>query len=205
MLKPFQTIATSFVMLVVYMAIILLAKDKIRQRNDDTQQSNPGAPAGPRNNRSYLSQVTERLVDKLRGLFHLDPFYVPMLGSTLGLLYGFRAVEHHHLALPGTEKYLNTCPQDSWQTAAEVLVKLFATTVTTVGVHGHLNSLNGSRFWRRDLFHALEVCLNPLASVLSFIVEGHRILISTEAVMWLLYLHWSITHGGPQPLVTRAR
>jgi hypothetical protein len=169
MLKPFRTIATSFVMLGIYMAIILLAKDKIRHRNNDTQQSNPGAPAGPRNKRSHLTRIIQRLVDKLRGLFRPESFYVPMLGSTLGLLYGFRALEQHQLALPGTEKYLNACPQDSRRTAAEVLVKLFAAAVTTVGVLGHLNSLNGSRFWRRELFHALEVCLNPLASVLSFI------------------------------------
>lgn len=186
MLKPFRTIATSFVMLGAYMFIILLAKDKIRQRNNDTQQSNPGASAGPRNKLPHLSRIIERLVDKLRGLFRPDSHYVPMLGGTLGLLYGFRAMEQHHLALPGTEKYLNTCPQDSRRTAAEVLVKLFAATVTTVGVHGHLNSLNGSRFWRRELFHALELCLNPLASVLSFVTA-----------VWYSFIDLVLISDGP--------
>jgi hypothetical protein len=176
MLKPLRVTATSFVILGAYMFLILLEKDNIRKRrddaqqsNDDTPQSNPESTASPPNERSYLVRTLERLVNNLRGLFRPTSFYVPIWGSTLGLLYGFRAMEGHHLALPATEKYFNACPQDSRQTTTEVLVKLFAATVTTVGVHGHLNSLNGSRFWRRELFHALEVCFNPLASVLSFI------------------------------------
>jgi hypothetical protein len=169
MLKPLRVTATSFVILGAYCFLILLAKDNIRKRNDDAQQSNPGTTASPPNERSYLVRTLERLVNNLRGLFRPTSFYVPVWGSTLGLLYGFRAMEGHQVALPGTEKYFSTCPQDSRRTATEVLVKLFAATVTTVGVHGHLNSLNGARFWRRELFHALAVCLNPLASVLSFI------------------------------------
>jgi hypothetical protein len=109
-----------------------------------------------------------------------------MLSSTLGLLYGFRAMEGHQLALPGTEKYLNACPQDSRRTATEVLVKLFAATVMTVGVHGHLNSLNGSRFWRREIFHSLEICFNPLASVLSLITA-----------VWYGFIDLLVFNAGP--------
>jgi hypothetical protein len=168
-LKPLRVTATNFVILGAYMFLMLLAKDNIRKRNDGAQQSNSESTASSPNERSYLVRTLERLVNNLRGLFRPTSFYVPMWGSTLGLLYGFRAMEGHQLVLPGTEKYFNACPQDSRRTATEVLVKLFAATVTTIGVHGHLNSLNGSRFWKRELFHALEVCFNPLALVLSFI------------------------------------
>jgi hypothetical protein len=189
-LEPLRVTATSFVILGAYMFLYLLTKDDIRKRNNDAQQSNddalqsnddapknnddapqsnPESTASPPNERSYLVRTLERLVNSLKGLFRPTSFYVPMWGSTLGLLYGFRAMEGHQLALPGTEKYFNACPQDSRRTATEILVKFFAATVTTVGVHGHLNSLNGSRFWRCELFHALEFCFNPLASVLSFV------------------------------------
>jgi hypothetical protein len=159
-LKPLRVTATSFVILGAYMFLYLLTKDDIRKRNNDAQQSNddalqsnddapqsnPESTASPPNERSHLVRTLERLVNSLRGLFRPTSFYVPMWGSTLGLLYGFRAMEEHQLALPGTQKYFNVCPQDSRRTATEVLVKFFAVTVTTVGVHGHLNSLNGSRF-----------------------------------------------------------
>jgi hypothetical protein len=186
LLKPFRMMATSLVMLGVYTVILLLAKDKIRQRNNETQQGNPEAPASPPNKRAYLFRIFECLLNSLRGHLRPTSFYVPILGSTLGLLYGFRAMEKHQLALPGTEEYLDACPQDSRRTAAEVLVKLFAAAVTTIGVHGHLDSLNGSRFWRRELFHALEVCLNPLASVLSF----------TTAV-WYGFIDLIVFSAGP--------
>ncbi|KAG8161182.1 hypothetical protein KVR01_009446 [Diaporthe batatas] len=72
------------------------------------------------------------------------------------------------MALPGIEEYQTACPEASRRTSTGALVKLFAATVTTVGVHGHLSSLHGSLSWRRDLVRAVEVVINPLAPVFTF-------------------------------------
>lgn len=91
-----------------------------------------------------------------------------MLSTLLVLVYAFRAMESHRILLPGLEEYLEVCPQESRRSATGVYVKLFAATVTTVGVRGHLNSLNGSQGWKYELFRAIETFINPLASVFSF-------------------------------------
>jgi hypothetical protein len=46
-------------------------------------------------------------------------------------------------------------------------VKLFAATVTTVGIRGHLNSLIDVRAWRFGLFRVCEVLFNPLEALFS--------------------------------------
>lgn len=117
----------------------------------------------------YLARVLEVPKERLRELCRPTSFYIPMLSSFLALLYGNRAMEDHHVSLPGVEDYESACPRTSRRTATGVLVKLFTATVTTVGVHGHLNSLNGLKSWKFELFRALEVIVNPLTSISLFI------------------------------------
>ncbi|KAJ0108438.1 hypothetical protein J7T55_002042 [Diaporthe amygdali] len=91
-----------------------------------------------------------------------------MLSIMMAMLFTLRALEDHHMSLPGAEEYQEACPEGSRRTSTGAFVKLFAATVTTVGVHGHLNSINGSRSWKSELFRAIEVSTNPLAPVFSF-------------------------------------
>ncbi|KAJ8116072.1 hypothetical protein OPT61_g2424 [Boeremia exigua] len=95
--------------------------------------------------------------------------YLPILSIAFALLYGVRAMEDHQLSFPGTQDYQTSCPLDSRRTPTAVFVKLFAASVTTVGVHGHLSSLNGSKSWRLELFRVLQLGVNPLASVFAFV------------------------------------
>jgi hypothetical protein len=68
MLKFLRVTASSFVMLGIYMVIMLLVKDKVRQRNNSAQQSNPGSTASPQNKLSYLIRILGSLVNNLKGL-----------------------------------------------------------------------------------------------------------------------------------------
>lgn len=124
--------------------------------------------AGEQPDQPYFSRTLDTSKTRLRRLCRPTSFYIPMLSSILALIYAFRALEDHHISLPGTQEYQNTCPEGSRRTSTGAFVKLFAATVTTVGVYGHLSSLNGSRAWKFELFRAIEVSTNPLAPVISF-------------------------------------
>lgn len=124
--------------------------------------------AADKTDRSFLLRTFETSKNKLRELCHPTSFHIPMASSMLALIYLFRSLEDHHMSLPGNEEYQKACPEGSRRTLTGGFVKLFAATVTTVGVHGHLGSLNGSHSWKRELFRAIEVSTNPLAPVFLF-------------------------------------
>lgn len=136
-------------------AVALFSKDK-----------NP--TVGEQPDQSYLSRTLATSKNRLRELCRPTSFYIPMLSSILALIFAFRALEDHDISLPGIQKYQEACPEGSRRTSTGAFVKLFSATVTTVGVHGHLNSLNGSRAWKFELFRAIEVSTNPLAPVFLF-------------------------------------
>lgn len=149
-------------------------RQQVRARSANDSMNHEGLsaaqPANLRLNNHYFARMSEISKQRLRDLCSPTSFYVPLLSSILPLLYGFRAMEDHRRSLPGTEDYQLTCPQNPRRTVIGVLVKLFAATVTTVGVHGHLHSLEGSGSWKLELFRAVEVIINPLASVFSFVM-----------------------------------
>ena len=105
---------------------------------------------------------------RLKNLFRPSSVYIPTAITVLALIYIFRALETYQIALPQTDEYHMSCPQASRRTRTGVLVKLFAASVTTLGIHGHLDSLIGSSSWKRQLFRAIEVLISPLASVFLF-------------------------------------
>lgn len=117
---------------------------------------------------SYLKRASKFFVNKIQDLCRQTSVYIPILSSTLAMLFVFRALEDNHMFLPGTKEYETICPEGSRRTSTGALVKLFAATVTTVGVYGHLSSLKGSVSWKRELVRAVEVVINPLAPVFSF-------------------------------------
>jgi hypothetical protein len=92
-------------------------------------------------------------------------FWVPLFSITLTVFYTFCALENHYMAFDNTTEFATACPENDRRTQTSAFVKLFAGTVTTVCIHGHLGSLMGSDSWRRELFRMLEVLVNPLASL----------------------------------------
>lgn len=86
----------------------------------------------------------------------------------LVLICAFRAMQYHHISPPGIEDYHTARPQGSRRTAAGASVKLFAATVTSVGLRGHLHSLIGMKSWQYELYRAVEMLVKPLATLFSF-------------------------------------
>lgn len=151
------------------LAISLLSKERASrsryQADDASGISNQAAQTGEL---PFLKRMWRVSYTQLRELCRPKSIYIPLLSSIMALLYAVRIMEGHHLSLAGTEAYQTTCPAGSRRTATAAFVKLFAATVTTVGVHGHLDSLNGSTSWKFEVFRAIELCIMPLASVLAF-------------------------------------
>lgn len=151
------------------LAIFLVSSQrKIRtqhQANDAIGSSNQ---ADQGDERLFVKCLLRGSYARLRKLCHPNSIYILLLSSILTLLYAVRTMEGHHLPLTGTEDYHTSCPAGSRRTATAAFVKLFAAIVTTVGVHSHLHTLNSSTSWKFEVLHAIELCMVPLASVLSF-------------------------------------
>ncbi|KAF1941873.1 hypothetical protein EJ02DRAFT_466180 [Clathrospora elynae] len=105
--------------------------------------------------------------DMAHRIHRLSSFWVPLTSLTLTILFGFRYLESYHVTLSGTLPFSTACPEDGRRTQESVLVKSFTVTVTTLGIHGYLGSLAGSKSWRRQLHRIVEVLVKPLASVFS--------------------------------------
>lgn len=123
---------------------------------------------GDRRARSILSRYLDTWVERLHYLCRPTSNYIPMLGGILALVYAFDAIQSQHVTLTATEDFRTACPEGSRRTRTSVFVKLFAASVTTLGIHGHLSSLSGSTSWKREAFRAVELLINPLASVVAF-------------------------------------
>ncbi|KAF4556301.1 Hypothetical protein D9617_1g081770 [Elsinoe fawcettii] len=63
-----------------------------------------------------------------------------------------------------------SCPPEGRRTQTAVFVKLFAATVTTLCIHGHLGSLAGSGSLRRETFRAFEILICPLTPAFTLAV-----------------------------------
>lgn len=150
--------------------------------------------AGQQAERSLLRRLSDSPLNWLRKFCSPSSSHIPLGSGVLIVLYGVRAMENHQLSLPSTEDNVASCPENSRRTITGVFVKLFAATVTTIGVHGHLNSLNGGSSWKLELFRAFELCTIPLASVLSFI----------EA-FWYSFVDLLMLSPGPWKSGTTAR
>jgi hypothetical protein len=92
-------------------------------------------------------------------------FWVPLLSTTLTTVFSFHVLDSHYTPFDNTNDFAMACPEDDRRTQTSAFVRLFAATVTTMCIHGHLNSLGGSDAWRREFFRMLEVLVNPLASL----------------------------------------
>jgi hypothetical protein len=138
------------------------------QHDADRRTEVPDQAAG-RSKPPFVDRLLGLSMARLRQACLPNSYHVPLLSSILGLLYAVRAMEDHHMPLPGTEEYQTSCPAGSRRTTTAVFVKLFAATVTTMGVHGHLSSLKRSTSWKLELCRAIELCTIPLASVFSFV------------------------------------
>jgi hypothetical protein len=112
--------------------------------------------------------IRRELADMTRGIRNPTSFWIPGVSVYAILYYALRAVEHQETSLHDRQPFKESCPEHGRRTQAAVLVKLFAATVTTVAIHGHLGSLNGSDSWRRELARALEVLIIPLAPLFQF-------------------------------------
>ncbi|KAH6839253.1 hypothetical protein B0T12DRAFT_400652 [Alternaria alternata] len=92
-------------------------------------------------------------------------FWVPLLSTTLITVFSFHMLDSHYTPFDNTNDFATACPEDDRRTQTSAFVRLFAATVTTMCIHGHLSSLTGSDAWRREFFRMLEVLVNPLASL----------------------------------------
>ncbi|KAG8627149.1 hypothetical protein KVT40_004632 [Elsinoe batatas] len=95
--------------------------------------------------------------------------WVPIFTMTFCLFQVFWSMDRATSGI-STLDFDTSCPLDGRRTQTGVLVKLFAATVTTICVHGHLGSLAGSGSIRRELFRAVEVLLSPLTPAFTLIV-----------------------------------
>ncbi|CAO2652145.1 Nn.00g004280.m01.CDS01 [Neocucurbitaria sp. VM-36] len=87
--------------------------------------------------------------------------WIPLWTTTLVVTYAFQLLEDHQVHLNGAEDFFDSCPEQGRRTQASAFVKLFAASVTTICIHGHLGSLTGSGNWKRELFRAVEVVISP--------------------------------------------
>ncbi|CAN9190170.1 unnamed protein product [Alternaria alternata] len=92
-------------------------------------------------------------------------FWVPLLSTTLITVFSFHMLDSHYTPFDNTNDFATACPEDDRRTQTSAFVRLFAATVTTMCIHGHLSSLTGSDAWKREFFRMLEVLVNPLASL----------------------------------------
>lgn len=116
----------------------------------------------------YFLRLRRRLIASIRKLCRPTSVYIPILCTMFTFIHAFRALENHHITPHGLEEFNGSCPEGSRRTATGAYVKLFAATVTTIGLRGHLHSLNGMHSWKFELYRAIETMVNPLATVFAF-------------------------------------
>jgi hypothetical protein len=151
------------------LAISLISKQRASRSQYQTDDAiGTSNQAARRDELPIVKRLLRISYAQLRKLCHPTSIYIPLSGSILALLCVVRTMEVQHLPLTGTKDYQTSCPEGSRRTSTAAFVKLFAATVTTVGVHGHLDSLNGSTSWKFEVLRAIELCIIPLASVLAF-------------------------------------
>ena len=163
-----QAIGKIFLSIAIFGAymigLFLLSKDDRSQVPDAS--NNPSSDQ--RTYARYISRKLRLLVARVREICRPTSFYIPMMSTMFVLIYAFRAMENYNFMPQGLEDYKQACPEESRRTATGAYVKLFAATVTTVGLRGHLYSLNDMQFWTFELYRAVETVINPLATVFTF-------------------------------------
>ncbi|KAF2004009.1 hypothetical protein P154DRAFT_519599 [Amniculicola lignicola CBS 123094] len=108
--------------------------------------------------------ATEELVKSWDPKLALYPFVSIIVIS----FYMCRAIANVEVSFGNGELFKEACPTDGRRTQTGAFVKLFAATVTTIGINGHLGSLTGSEDWKRELVRVLETIVSPLATLCRF-------------------------------------
>jgi len=122
------------------------------------------------------STVAQRVVRESEGLVRrlLGPVHLwgPAAVLTLTVALAGRAIQDYEISYGNAIEFKHGCPLEGRRTQTGSFVKLFAVTVTTVGVQGHLGSLQGRRSWDWHLLRVVEVLLAPLAGLFNFSVPS---------------------------------
>lgn len=165
--KFFQTVRLAFTFIVAFGASTLrLSSGSTGNKQVPPDTNNSAADQRPYFR--YFLRLRRRLIAGIRKPCRPTSFYIPILCTMFTFIHSFRALENHHITLHGLEEYNEGCPEGSRRTATGACVKLFAATVTTIGLRGHLHSLNGMHSWKFELYRAIETMVNPLATVFDF-------------------------------------
>lgn len=112
--------------------------------------------------------IRQQLVDLTRDIRNPTCFWIPCMSVYAIIYFTLRTVENQQTSNQNGQPFKESCPENGRRTQAAVVVKLFAATVTTIAINGHLGSLTGSDSWRRELVRAFEVLIIPLAPLFHF-------------------------------------
>lgn len=138
--------------------------DESKESDDKDATRHQRYPMG----RLARSALHALVVDTMKELSRPASVLIPVASTVLALRYYFRVMDTLQTTFSGTEEYHTSCPETLRRKQTEVLTRLFATYVTTVGVHSYRHYLTGESSWRYTAFFAIDVLMSPLASVLVF-------------------------------------
>ncbi|CAI9633579.1 hypothetical protein GT037_004958 [Alternaria burnsii] len=140
-----------------FMLLYLLRPERKEDRSDAGHDRDTGSAASQH---SWIITTLSRMP-----FTKPYSFWVPLLSTTLITVFSFHVLDSHYTPFDNTNDFATACPENDRRTQTSAFVRLFAATVTTMCIHGHLSSLTGSDAWRREFFRMLEVLVNPLASL----------------------------------------
>jgi hypothetical protein len=170
MLQAVKKVGSPFYHAII--AINLLGLFVLAMSFRDSKSSARTGNTGPQT--SENASRASKLAKKLKEISQPTNVQVPLFSAIAIFTFTLNGLNTIQVdqgsAYDGTRAFQTTCPEEGRRTQEAVLVKLFAATVTTLGINGHLGSLSGSTSWRRELVRALEVIVVPLTAVFQLTV-----------------------------------
>ncbi|KAM7213318.1 hypothetical protein V8F06_011329 [Rhypophila decipiens] len=130
-------------------------------------QKRDPSPEQARPQRTSLARRIYRIIrEQTRSILGPPVFWAPAALLLLAIITTRRAFQDYQTASYGNVgDFRAGCALDNRRKQTGTFVKLFAATVTTIAIQGHLGSLQGSRAWNWEVLRVVDVLFAPLKTV----------------------------------------
>ncbi|KAM7203301.1 hypothetical protein V8F33_002292 [Rhypophila sp. PSN 637] len=130
-----------------------------RKRDPSPEQATPQPT-------SLARRIYRNIREQTRSILGPPVFWAPAALLLLAIITTRRASRDHQTTSYGNVADLRAgCALDGRRTQTGTFVKLFAATVTTMAIQGHLGSLQGSRAWNWEVLRVVDVLFAPLKTI----------------------------------------
>jgi hypothetical protein len=111
-------------------------------------------------------RICRHIRERTRSTLGPTLFWAPAALLALAIITTRRAFQDYQTPSYGNAADFRAgCPLDGRRTQTGTFVKLFAATVTTMAIQGHLGSLQGPHAWNWEVLRVADVLFAPLKTV----------------------------------------